>query len=171
MGKKKTLTQVSYGLDTPEDLLAKFLHDAQRIDVAPHRYDLFNFFVTGAVLHEWCRKYFRDHPISGQLEGAAGSKPKFESLPPKSAEWITDKSCLPNKGQDARRHIANALRICIETANASKHFHWFDGSGVSAIQDQPQVKDWYQYYFTSVVPGVYIEYNSEYYTVEQVRDI
>ncbi|WP_156181422.1 hypothetical protein [Halomonas sp. PR-M31] len=170
MAKQKNLSHISYGLETPRDLLGKLLHDAEKINCSSHRYDLFNFFVTAAVLYEWCQQCFRQYPISKQLTKAVGQS-LYESLPHKASEWIKDYSCLPNSGQDARRHIVHALRICIETANASKHYHWLRSSQVSSIEDQPVVKDWYQYFFTAVDEGIYIEYANQYYTVEQVRDI
>ncbi|MCF7980270.1 MAG: hypothetical protein K9L82_20110 [Chromatiaceae bacterium] len=95
MSKQKTLQHISYGLNTPQDLLDKLLHDAEKITDTPHRYDLFNFFVTAAVLYEWCHKYYKSHPISEELIAAAADQPNFEALPLESAGWITDNSCLP----------------------------------------------------------------------------
>lgn len=170
MAKQKDLSHISYGLETPEDLMGKLLHDAEKIHGVPHRYDLFNFFVTAAVLYEWVRKYYQEHEISKQLNEAIGHS-DYDALPLDASSWIKDQSCVPNSGQDARRHIVHALRICIETANASKHYHWLRSSQVTAIDDQPVVKDWYQYFFTSVGEGIYVEYANQYYTVEQIRGI
>lgn len=170
MAKRRDLSHISYGLETPDDLMGKLLHDAEKINAYPHRYDLFNFFLTAAVLCEWCQKCFRQHSIAQQLNKAVGQS-IYEALPREVAGWIKDESCLPNSGQDARRHIVHALRICNETANASKHYHWLRSSQVSSIEDQPVVKDWYQYFFTAVGEGIYIEYDNQYYTVEQIRGI
>ncbi|SFH61929.1 hypothetical protein SAMN05216299_1395 [Nitrosospira sp. Nsp14] len=60
---------------------------------------------------------------------------------------------------------------CWDTANASKHFQWSNASGVSAIEDDPKIKDWYQYFFTSTAPGLFIEYAGEYYSIEQIKEI
>lgn len=63
------------------------------------------------------------------------------------------------------------MRICWGTANASKHYYWTRSSGISAIEESPKIKDWYQYFFTSTDPGIYIECDGKYYTVYQVKMI
>lgn len=55
-----TMTDISYGISKPQDLLKKLKHDGNKIGTNPHKYDLFNFFVTAAVLNEWIRKYYND---------------------------------------------------------------------------------------------------------------
>ena len=94
----------------------------------------------------------------------------IESLPQETASWIIDKSCLPN-GFDEQIHVYNAMKICWDTTNASKHFNWKDISKVSAIGEKPTVKSPYQYFFTSTEPSIYIEYAEQYYNVLQIKQI
>jgi hypothetical protein len=54
---------------------------------------------------------------------------------------------------------------------ASKHFIWFKQSGILAIDKEPKIKNWYQYFFTEIGPGVYIEYKDMYYSIQQIRAI
>jgi hypothetical protein len=65
----------------------------------------------------------------------------------------------------------NAMCICWDTANASKHYHWLGKSDVKAIEPEPIVGDWYQYVFTSVDPDLYIDYGGECYGLLQLRGI
>lgn len=166
---RNTMTDISYGISRPQDLLEKLKHDGDKVGANPHKYDLFNFFVTGAVLNEWIRKYYRD-VITPEL-GRALCGENVEGLPIESSSWVVDKECLPNQGCDVLRHISDAMRICWGTANASKHYHWTSSSGISAIEESPKIKDWYQYFFTSTDPGIYIQCDGKYYTVYQVKMI
>lgn len=170
MAKQRSLHHRSYGLNTPEDLMDKLLYESDKISKNPHRYDLFNFFVTSAVMYEWCRQCYGHIELTKQLIEAV-EQGVCESLPSEVELWIEDWSFIPNPGQDVRRHIIHALRICIETANASKHYCWLRSSRVTAIEDKPVVKTWYQHFFTPAGEGIYIEYGNQYYTVEQVRCI
>jgi hypothetical protein len=164
-----TMTDISYGMSRPQDLLEKLKHDGNKVGANLHKYDLFNFFVTAAVLNEWIRKYYSD-VITPELRLALCGE-NVEELPIESSSWVVDKECLPNKGCDVRLHISDVMRICWGTANASKHHHWRSSSGISAIEENPQIKDWYQYFFTSTAAGIYIEIDSRYYTVYQVKMI
>ena len=164
------MTQLSYGIAKPEDLLSKLALDGNKLDEKPHPHDVFNFIVTAAVLNEWVRKYYSNHQTIRNLTDAQESK-NFERIPLECAEWIADRACIPNKEFDVRSDILNALSICWDTANASKHFHWSGSSRVTRIEDEPQVKNWYQYYFTSVEPGLYFEYDGVYYTLSQLKGI
>jgi hypothetical protein len=163
------MSQLSYGLETPEDILAKLTSDAGKLTRTPHAYDVFNFMVTAAVLNEWVVKYYRPHPIVAAIEQASERRDS-SLLPSEAATWIPDQSCLPNRHCDVRRHIHNAMRICWETANASKHYHW-QGNRIKAIEAAPIVGNWYQYFFTSREPDLYIDYEGECYGLLQLRGI
>jgi hypothetical protein len=125
--------------------------------------------VTSAVLSEWIVKC---HPAHGMAEAIkqASKNGDFSLLPSEAATWILDQSCLPNRHCDVRRHIHNAMRICWETANASKHHHW-QGTQIKAIETAPIVRSWYQYFFTSREPDLYIDYEGECYGLLQLRGI
>ena len=163
------MTEISYGISKPHDLLEKLKHDGNKIMTNPHKYDLFNFFVTAAVLNEWLRKYY-ENEISQELKEALLGI-NMEGLPIESCSWVVDKRCLPSKTCDLRYYIIDTMIICRGTANASKHYHWYRDSGISAIEETPLIKDWYQYFFTSTEPGIFIECNGRYYTIYQVKMI
>lgn len=166
---QRTMRDIHYGIQNPRDLLDKLLVDASKISEVPHKYDLFNFVVTSAVLSEWICKFYKK-VMSDDLVKAISGEADI-GLPIESEAWISDKSCLPNPEQGACRHICNAMRICWGTANASKHYYWQKSSGVQSISSEPEISDWYSYFFTSVSEGIFINYNGEYYTVEQVKGI
>lgn len=165
----RTMKDIHYGIQSPRDLLGKLLLDASKISPCPHKYDLFNFVVTSAVLSEWICKFYRKVMPEDLLKSMNGESET--GLPSEVEEWIDDKSCLPNPAQGACRHIFNAMRICWGTANASKHYYWQKNSGVHSISSEPEINDWYGYFFTSVGEGIFINYNGEYYTVEQLKGI
>lgn len=167
---KRTMWQLSYGIARPGDLFEKLSIDAAKLTATPHPHDVFNFFVTAAVLNDWVSQIYSDHPIVSGISDAM-KKRSFDVLPVEPGAWIVDKSCLPNLHCDIRRHIFNALRICWDTANASKHYHWVAKSEVKAIEPNPIVGDWYQYFFTSVAPDLYIDYGGEVYGLAQLRGI
>ncbi len=123
MTKTKTMTDISYGFSKPRDLLGKLKRDGDKIGDDPNRDDLFNFFVTAAVLNEWIVKYYSG-VISKDFKDALSYGENMNGLPLVSSSWIADKQCLPNKRCDERWHIARAIRICRGTANASKHYCW-----------------------------------------------
>ena len=166
---KATMNEISYGINKPQDLLNKLVLDGEKVDANPHPYDMFNFFVTAAVLNEWVVKYYSGAIVQGIKDALNDNV--AEKLPVETSSWVVDKKCLPNTGCDVRRHVFNAMRICWSTANASKHYHWTKSSGVSAIEDSPKIKGWYQYFFTSTEPGIYIEFAGEYYTLLQIKQI
>lgn len=162
--------QLSYGIEQPSDLFEKLQHDATKLTSTPHPYDVFNFVVTAAVLNEWVFKVYKDHPTVKEII-AAKEKQDFEMLPLQTSDWITQQDCIPNRHADTRRHIMNALCICWDTANASKHYHWLAKSEVVAIEPEPIVTDYYQYFFTSVEPDMYIDYGGECYGLSQLKEI
>lgn len=167
---RTTMSALSYGINSPSDLLEKLRLDAQKLSAEPNPYDVFNFIVTAAVLNEWCMKVYRGIGVADEVQQAIEKK-DFELLPVVTASWIIDIACLPNKHCDKRHHIMNALRICWDTANASKHYHWVSGSGVSSIDHEPVTDDYYKWAFTSVEPDLYIDYAGENYGLTQIARI
>lgn len=164
------MSQLSYGIERPEELFQKLTKDAEKLTAEPHPYDVFNFVVTAAVLNEWIFKFHKEHPTVVEI---ALAKDKRDSglLPTQTLAWINDTECLPNRHCDIRRHIMNAMCICWDTANASKHYHWLGKSDVQAIGPEPVISSWYQYFFTSVEPDLYIDYGGECYGLSQIRRI
>ena len=167
---KSTMRYLSYGLEKPRDLLQKLTLDARKLTTAPDPHDVFNFIVTAAVLNEWITKYYPANPMVIAVNKARTDK-DISHLPLDAVLWITDHSCLPNLGCDVRRHVLNAMSICWETANASKHYLWIMGTDVTAIRANPVIKNWYQFFFTSRVPDLYIEYAGEHYGLSQMQGI
>jgi hypothetical protein len=45
-----TMTDISYGISRPQDLLEKLKHDGDKVGANPHKYDLFN-----SLLVQSCR--------------------------------------------------------------------------------------------------------------------
>lgn len=167
---RTTMSALSYGINSPLDLLEKLRIDAQKLSAESHPYDVFNFMITAAVLNEWSTKVFRGIALADEISQAVEKK-DFELLPAVTASWILDAACLPNRHCDTRRHIMNALRICWDTANASKHYHWFSTSEVNSIGREPVIDDWYKWFFTSVEPDLYIDYSGENYGLTQLARI
>jgi len=167
---KLSMQDISYGISKPSDLYGKLKRDAMKLTEAPHPYDIFDFVVTAAVLNEWVLKSYASHPFVAALADAQNAK-NYSSLPMEFAEWIAHVRIPPLEGPNARMHVFAALSICWHTANASKHYHWTNTSKVSAIEPKPQIKDFYQYFFTSTEPGIYIEYDGVYYTLEQIKEV
>ncbi len=48
---KRTMSQLSYGIERSEDLFEKLSADAAKLTSKPHPHDVFNFVVTAAVLN------------------------------------------------------------------------------------------------------------------------
>ncbi len=170
MAKQFTMTEISYGIETPLDLLEKLRHDGEKIGQEPHKFDLFNFFITAASLYEWTTKHHGDHSSVASIVDALKSR-EAERLPVETKSWVANTDCVPNRHCDVRRHVFNSMQICWQTANACKHYQWLRSSEVQAIEASPKVKSWYQYFTTSRVPGVFVEYAGEYYTVSQIKGI
>lgn len=167
---RRSIEMLSYGLTRPVQLLDKLIADAEKLSDKPHPYDVFNFIVTAAVLAEWTQKYYC--PQKPELKFHSPSKEGRDWTLPKASEgWIEDMSCLPNPANGVSRHIDNVLSICSYTANASKHYHWSDGGKVSSIAETPPIGDWYQYFFTSTAPDLYVTYKGENYGLQQVKGV
>lgn len=167
---KSTMSHLSYGIEKPFDLLQKLTLDASKLTAAPHPHDVFNFVVTAAVLNEWIIKCYAADPLVIAM-AKAKEEMDISHFPLEAVNWIADRSCLPNLSCDVRRHIVNAMTICWDTANASKHYHWKSSSEVTAIETDPAIRNWYQYFFTSRAPDLYIEYGGEHYGLSQLRGI
>jgi hypothetical protein len=163
------MEMLSYGFSTPEDLFAKLKRDGAKFGKRPDPDDVFNFLVTAAALNEWVRKVFKGDRLIDDIAQAVTPSGKWEKLPTQTIAWVADSSCVPNRHCDVRRHIFNALRICWDVAGASKHFYW--STAVKGIDSKPIVGNWYQYFFTSVTPDLYVDYEGEVYGLSQVRDI
>lgn len=166
----RTMEQFSYGIERPSDLLAKLKSDAEKLTEQPHPYDVFNFVITAAVLAEWIQKFYSADKAH-QSFAAPNRERNFWLLPEPSPQWISDTTCLPNPHCDLKRHISNVLSICTHTANASKHFHWNDRGDVQAIGTDPPISDWYQWFFTSTAPDLYVDFQGENYGLQQIKCI
>ena len=163
----KTVKTLSYGLSTPAQLLNKLEMDAKKLGLTPDPHDVFNFVVTAAVLAEWIQHFYE-----------TTKAPKGFKAPPKNQEewiipdecegWIEDVSYMPNPSSGISRHLNNMLSICAHTANASKHFHWTDKGHIESIGSEPPIADWYQYYFTSRDPDLYVTYRGENYGLREI---
>lgn len=168
--QKRNMERLSYGIRKPSDLLKKLRWNADKLTRSPHPYDIFDFMLTAAVLAEWIEQFYSAQSVMKQFS-APGRSCKAWILPDISSQWIDNTSCLPNPHCDLKRHIANALSICIHTANASKHFHWKDHGDITSIGHDPPIGGWYQWFFTSTVPDLYIEFQGENYGLQQIKDI
>jgi hypothetical protein len=165
---------LTYGISHPLDLLDKMIHDGNKIEPDFNKYDVFNFIVTTAVLNEWIDKYYKfkkGSKIKSAIHGASISN--IEGFPVETLTWIQNTSCFPNPENNLKKQIQECIIICHYTCNASKHFHWNmdKNKQITAIEPEPKIKDWYQFFFTKTGPGVYIEYNNIYYCITQIRDI
>lgn len=168
--RKRTMKQFSYGIKRPDDLLAKLKQDGEKLTPSPHPYDVFNFVVTAAVLAEWIQKFYCSCAAPKSFSAPSKTR-KTWLLPEISSQWITDTTCLPNRGCDFNRHISNVLSICTHTANASKHFHWQDQGEVQAISASPPIRNFYQWFFTSTAPDLYLNFEGENYGLQQIKSI
>ena len=164
------MERITFGIDSPKELLEKLRFEGSKLKEELHPYDVFNFFITASVLYEWVTKHYKSSPFVKEISIAVtnGNALTFPNL---TVEWIIDNSCIPNNALDYRFDILNALRACFYTANASKHYYWFKNNPVTAIETNPQIKDWYQYFFTSVETGLYIEIDEQYYNLQQIEGI
>lgn len=169
----QTMHTLSYGLSKPYDLLEKMKYDGSKIKPEFNPYDIFNFIVTAAALNDWIIKYYKDQ-IGDELKEAiyfnGKNNGKIDGFPKDTLEWIKDVSNIPNIDFDLRIQIQDCIQICNHVCNASKHFNWND-TRITSIEEEPIVKNWYQYHFSKCEPGIYIEYNEIHYCITQVRDI
>lgn len=163
-----TLASLSYGISRPEDLLEKLKSDGERLGAQPHPYDVFNFIVTSAVLNEWIRKVHKTVAEVDEFRRALDTN-SWRLLPASTEDWIVQRTHILTTGPDVRLHVLNVLQLTWHTANASKHFHWTNSSGVTDIQPAPIVRSWYQYFFTSRAEDLYVEYEGHTYGLSEVR--
>jgi hypothetical protein len=164
------MKRITFGIDSPKDLLAKLEFDSKNFESEIQPYDVFNFFITASVLYEWVTKHYPNSEFVTHLVAAVKNEKALE-IPEVALEWITDSKCIPNDARDYRFDIVNILNACWYTANASKHYHWYKSNPVKSVEEEPQVKDYYQYFFTSVEPSLYLEINKQYYNLKQIKGI
>ena len=164
------MKRITFGIDSPKELLEKLRFDGKRLEVNIHPYDVFNFFITASVLYEWITKHYKNCSFVSNV-ALAVKEEKALIIPELALEWITDSSCIPNNARDFRFDIVNVINVCWFTANASKHYHWFKSNPVTAVETEPMIKDFYQYFFTSVEPSLYLEINNQYYNLKQIKGI
>jgi len=164
-----TIGEINYVIQEPLELLEKFLYESDKIRGIPEKNDFFNFVVTAAILSEWIHKHYA-LVLSDDLIKTLKNK-SDTGLPIESEDWISNKSCLPNSAQGATRHILNSIRICWDTTNSTKHYKWEKSKDINSIGTNAQINNWYDYFFTSVDEGLFIRYNDENYTIEEVKDI
>lgn len=164
------MEQLSYGIERPLDLLEKLKWDANKLTDSPHPYDVFNFILTASVLSEWIQKFYSSNSAPESFS-APNKERNTWLLPEHSSKWIIDTSCLPNPHCEPKRHISNALSICTHTANASKHFYWADRGDITAIGSDPPIGDWYQWFFTSTAPDLYLDFQGENNGLRQIKGI
>lgn len=167
---QNSMSSLSYGLHRPEDILKKLVHEGQKVEEDPHPFDVFNFVITAAVLNEWI---VRSNPTAPEIIGILEAKKTCNHLllPNSTDSWISDKGCIPNQHIDTRVHVLNVMRLCWDICNASKHFHWVRSSEVQAIQGSPIVTDWYNYFFASIEPDLYVQFAGHVYGLKQIRDM
>ena len=171
---KRTMEELSYGLEQPRDLLEKLKWEADKLGESPHAYDVFNFIVTAAVLAEWIQQAYSSNLLSDPFAAPKKNQNKYQEdwlIPRRAAQWVNDTSYLPNPHLDICHHIGNVLSICVHIANASKHFNWNDGRSITTIGEKPQISNWYQWTFTSRLPDLYVEYKGENYGLRQIKGI
>ena len=167
---KRTMQHFSYGIERPHDLFLKLKWDADKLNTSPHPYDVFNFVLTASTLAEWIQKFYSSETAPEPFS-APTTECKNWLLPNSSPQWIGDTSCLPNPYLDFSHHIENALSICIHTANASKHFHWHDRGNITAIGEDPPIRGFYQWCYTSTAPDLYLDFQGENYGLQQIKGI
>lgn len=168
--QQRTMEKLSYGIECPHDLLSKLRWDADKLNESPHPYDVFNFILSAAILAEWIQKYYLTTSAQEPFSPPNGGEKNWQ-LPSMSEQWIIDTSCLPNPHCDFKHHISNTLSICTHTANASKHYHWKDNGSIRAIGETPPISNWYQYFFTTRIPDLYLDFQGENYGLQQIRGI
>jgi hypothetical protein len=164
---KKTMSVLSYGICSPRDLFEKLKIDGAKLSAAPNPHDVFNFVVTASSLTEWILKFYSPTDFAAPKNSRSGEW----TIPDEATSWIVDKTCLPNDALHVRLPISHALTICSHVANASKHYHWKDSGRITDVSQQPQVSNWYQFYFTSAQPDLYVEIDEVHYGLRQIRRI
>ena len=163
------MATMSYGFSRPEDIYAKLKRDGEKLTGKPEPDHVFNFLVTAVALHEWIAGAFSKHPLVLAVSQALDEE-NWEFLPEESKAWVVGRHCIPNPDIDVRIHVLNAMFLCGRAAGASKHFHWRKG-GVRAVEPEPIVTDWYQYFNASVEEDLYFDFEGEVYGLMQIRDI
>jgi hypothetical protein len=161
---------LSYGISHPRELFAKLRWEGDRLTPSPHAYDVFNFILTAAVLAEWLQIFYRAASAPEHFSAPTNER-KTWLLPRMTQQWISDVSCVPNPHDGIERHVENVLSICLQTANASKHFRWTDRGDIRSIGETPPINSFYSYFFTSTEPDLYLEFQGENYGLQQIKGI
>lgn len=164
------ISSLSYGISSPAELFEKLKSDARRLNERPHPHDIFNFIITSAVLNEWIRKAHKSKAEVLEFSEAL-DRGDWRRLPKGTEGWVADRSRMLKTGPDVRFHVLNILQLTWQTANASKHFHWTNTSGVTDIQTAPIVRSWSQYFFASRAPDLYVEYEGQTYALSEIREV
>jgi hypothetical protein len=166
-----TIESISYGITTPEHLLAKLKADGERLTANPDPYDVFNFIITGQVLSEWIKKFYRHIPdVQNFSKALAENNNNWELLPKNTSDWILDRPIILTTGPDIRFHVLNILHLNWEIGNASKHFHR-RGKRVNEIQREPIVSNAFDYCFTSCAPDLYVKCDGCVYGLSEIRSV
>lgn len=171
MNKRSPIT---YGISSHHELLDKLKFESDRVENSNNPYDIFNFIITTSVLWEWISKsekykkstILEDIKKSIKLDCSDGN-----IIPNECISWFYDKSIFPIPDGDIRDHIVDILQICNFTANASKHYKWHKTNPVTNITRDPEITDYYQYFFTSTEDDIYITIREKHYGLKQVRAI
>jgi hypothetical protein len=167
MSNNKNMGVISYGIKNPSELLEKLLCDADSLVYPYDPHKIFNFFITAYSLSEWIEKYYCSKNRS-QSYKAAERKVSW-LIPDEAINWINHDS-LPT-GTNHKLHIQDALSICNHSANASKHYNWQDSGSIKAFEENPDITNFYQYFFTSRTPDLYVDIKGRKYSLTQIKNI
>ncbi|MET2736291.1 hypothetical protein ABXT16_12670, partial [Staphylococcus epidermidis] len=77
---------ITFGIDSPKDLLEKLKFDAERFESEIKPYDVFNFFITASVLYEWITKHYPDSQFVSNLAMAVKNNKGLE-IPDIALTW------------------------------------------------------------------------------------
>ncbi len=158
---------ISYGISKPNELLQKLIDDADLLVYPYHPYKILNFFITTYSLSEWVEKYYSSKNRS--LSYQVGKRKSGWLIPDEVKNWINN-DCLPT-GQNHKFHLQDALSVCNYSANASKHYYWLDSGSIKAFEKTPDITDFYQYFFTSTLPDLYVDIDGRKYSLTQIKTI
>lgn len=164
---KRNMGTISYGINNPNELLQKLLSDADSLAYPYNPHKIFNFFITAYSLSEWVDKYYDSQHRKASFRVGNGENGWL--IPDEAANWINS-DFLPT-GTNFKFHIKDTLSICNLSANASKHFRWFDSGSIKGFEENPVVEDWYQYFFTSRLPDLYVDIDKRKYSLTQIKSI
>ncbi len=180
MTSKLKISELSYGISTPQDLLNKLLRDAEKAQNTHHPDDLFNFFITVAALREWVIELYPKDlwkinflaEILAALESTKRHKDELINLPEGVSDWINNHELLSNLNINFTFHITCMIDLCHATYNASKHIEWRLNRIPESFESQANIDGWYQYYTTPLdqedEDNLFINYQGHKYTFRQL---